>query len=153
MLHFAYGSNMSRPLMRRRCPHAHPLGLAQLRGWQLIVTGDGYASVVPSKGASVHGVLWRLTPRDNAALNAYESVATGLYQRRILRVTADGRSLSALVYVARNGVAGRAKPGYQEILLDAAQDWQLPAHYVQDLARWTVARCHAARAPDIGEIT
>ena len=29
--------------------------------------------------------LWRLTPRDLAALNAYESLDSGLYVRRVLR--------------------------------------------------------------------
>ena len=28
-------------------------------------------------GGIVHGVFWRLTPRDLAALNAYENVAVG----------------------------------------------------------------------------
>ena len=44
-LHFAYGSNMSRALMRRRCPGARGLGPARLEGWRYIITRDGYASL------------------------------------------------------------------------------------------------------------
>src|SRR5262249_52181728 len=86
MLHFAYGSNMDRAAMRRRCPDASAVGVAWLDNWRFIVTRDGYASVVPAAGATVHGVLWRLTPRDLVAVNAYESVDSGLYVRRMLSV-------------------------------------------------------------------
>ena len=71
MLHFAYGSNMSAALMRRRCPGARLEGCAHLPGYRFTVMRSGYASVVPAPGSIVHGVLWRLAPRDVAALNAY----------------------------------------------------------------------------------
>jgi cation transport regulator ChaC len=135
-LHFAYGSNMSRPLMRARCPGAGEIGLACLSGHRFTITPDGYASVVPAAGGIVHGVLWRLTPRDLAALNAYESLDRGLYVRRQLPVRHGGRRLRALVYVATREGAGRPRPGYQEIVLAAARDWGLPEDYVQMLARF-----------------
>ena len=49
-LYFAYGSNMSRALMRARCPTAREVGTATLAGHRLIITSDGYASVVPEPG-------------------------------------------------------------------------------------------------------
>src|SRR5262245_50625074 len=73
-LYFAYGSNMNRALMQRHCPAAQEIGAATLTGYRFVITADGYASVAPSAGELVHGVLWRLTPRDIAALNAYESL-------------------------------------------------------------------------------
>ena len=85
-LYFAYGSNMSRAPMRARCPSARDVGTATLAGHRLIVTSDGYASVVPEPGGTVHGLVWRLAPRDLAALNAYESLDTGLYRIATLPV-------------------------------------------------------------------
>jgi hypothetical protein len=67
MLYFAYGSNMHRPAMKRRCPGAHAIGQAILEGHRFFVGIDGWGSVAPSAGDIVHGVLWRLTPRDIAA--------------------------------------------------------------------------------------
>ena len=64
--YFAYGSNMNRAMMRRHCPGAKAIGPAMLRGCRFIITIDGYGSIVPSRGGIVHGVLWRLTPRDVA---------------------------------------------------------------------------------------
>jgi len=132
-LHFAYGSNMSRALMRRRCPGARPLGPGQLDGWRFVITGDGYASLVRDPGARVHGVLWRLSPRDLAALDAYEQRA---YLRRIVPVRHGAARRPALVYIAPERGGGRARPGYQELVVAAARDWSLPKAYVIGLARW-----------------
>ena len=71
-LHFAYGSNMSRGLMEARCPGATVLGLATLTGWRFVINPDGCGSIVRQPGGMVYGVLWRLTPRDLSAVNAYE---------------------------------------------------------------------------------
>ena len=151
-LHFAYGSNMSQALMRRRCPAAQAIGRAKLAGWDFIITGDGYASVVPKAGGIVHGVLWRLTARDLAALNAYESLDTGLYRRRILPVRAHegGPAERALVYVARDRRRGRPLPGYQAIVVAAARDWELPAGYVRRLERWGNGGVRAREIGDFG---
>ncbi|MFL4984302.1 MAG: gamma-glutamylcyclotransferase family protein [Xanthobacteraceae bacterium] len=150
MLHFAYGSNMDRALMLRRCPTAEAIGPARLDHWRFIVTRDGYASIVPAPGEVVHGVLWRLGPRDLAAVNAYESIDSGLYRRRMLPVRRDGL-MRALAYVARERRAGRPRPGYQDVVVAAARAWNLPADYVGSLERWVPVRLASPRAADVGE--
>lgn len=130
MLHFAYGSNMSRRVMRRHARDAEPLGAARLPGYRFVITANGYASVAPQRGSTVHGVLWRLTPRDRVTLDAWESVAAGQYAVEILPVDHDGRRRGALVYVARRRRVGAAKPGYMEVVIAAAREWQLPEAHV-----------------------
>jgi len=132
-LHFAYGSNMSRTLMGRRCPGAEALGPARLDGWRFAITRDGYASLVRNPGARVHGVLWRLTARDLGALDAYEQRA---YLRRIVPVRHGAARRLALVYLAPQRGGGRARPGYQELVVASARDWRLPDDYVAGLMRW-----------------
>ena len=152
MLHFAYGSNMDAAAMRRRCPGAEPLGTARLHNWRFVVTRDGYASVTPSLGQVVHGVLWRLGPRDLAAVNVYEAVDSGLYRRRMLTVRHNGGCVQALVYVGRENSLGRPRPGYQDTILTAAREWRLPQDYVRALERWKPARgASSARATEAGE--
>jgi gamma-glutamylcyclotransferase (GGCT)/AIG2-like uncharacterized protein YtfP len=152
MLHFAYGSNMSRLLMHRRCPTAVALGTARLAGWRYIIMSGGYASVVPAPGAAVYGVVWRLKPRDLAALNTYESLDTGLYRRRTLTVMRENGIVLALVYLARDRSEGTPKPGYQDIVVKAAREWKLPKSYVRALERWAPSALRGTRPAEIGKL-
>ena len=140
MLHFAYGSNMSRAIMRRHAPSAQPVGVAQLAGHRFVITADGYASVARDTTQVVHGVVWRLTSRDRVTLDTWENVARGLYRAATLPVQVQGRRMTALVYVARPSGEGRPKPGYIELVVAAAREWDLPADYLQSLQRWSPAR-------------
>jgi cation transport regulator ChaC len=135
MWYFAFGSNMDREAMRSRCPHARPAGTAILHDFRFVISRDGYASIAPRRGACVHGVLWRLTPRDLAALNAYENLASGLYRTARLSVLQNGRRTSALVYIGRRGL-GRPRPAHLATIVAAARDWKFPKPYVDKLARW-----------------
>jgi hypothetical protein len=151
MLHFAYGSNMDRRLMGRRCPGARVVGAAVLRDYRFIITKDGYASVVAARGALVHGLLWRLTPRDLAALNAYENLDAGLYRTAGLAVRTGGRAVRALVYVGRSRVPGRPRLGYMDLVTAAARDAGLPSDYVASIERVWDLPSRPAVAPN-GEI-
>ena len=149
-LYFAYGANMERAGMGKRCRGAQPLGPALLRGWRYVIA-QGYGSIAPAPGMGVFGVLWRLTSRDLAALNAFESLDSGLYRRAMLTVDTGGQRVRALVYLARKGGKRRPMPGYQERLVAAAQDWDLPPRYVAHLARLAPGY-RAARPAETGEI-
>ncbi len=145
VLHFAYGSNMSRKLMHARCPSAVALGVAQLANWRFVITRDGFASLVSEPGAVVHGVLWQLSARDLTAVNAYEGLDVGLYRRRILPVRFNGQRRSALIYLGRSSEPGRPRPAYLDVVIEAARDWLLPDEYIDALTRWS-SRRHARGA-------
>lgn len=150
-VHFAYGSNMHIALMARRCPSAMALGVARLDHWRYFITTDGYASVAPAPGSRVFGVLWRLTTRDLAALNAYEALDSGLYVRRWLSVVAPDRQQQAMVYVGRSRARGKPRPGYQtNVVLTAARSWDFPDQYVAELARWGGGSTIGPSAPSPG---
>jgi len=151
-LHFAYGSNMSRALMNARCRSAEPIGTATLSGWRFVINPEGFGSIAPQPGGRVHGVLWRLSARDFAAVNAYESVNAGLYVRRRLAVRSGEAQATALVYIARRQGEGVPRPGYIPLVVEAAREWQLPEPYIRALARWAPSRWRGARAKDTGEV-
>jgi len=140
MLHFAYGSNMSAALMRRRCPGARLEGRASLPGYRFVIMRSGYASVVPASGCCVHGLLWRLTPRDVAALNVYENLDAGLYRAVMIAVVSHRSRRAALVYIGRDRVRGRPRPGYLDIVTQAARDAGFPPRYLRSLGRWASAQ-------------
>jgi hypothetical protein len=151
-LYFAYGANMRRVAMRRRCPGARALGPAALEGYRFFVGIDGWGSVKPARGDSVYGVLWRLTPRDVAALHAYEHLHRGLYDVRYLPVRAGTRRRTAMVYLLHRRSPGRPRPGYAEMIATAARDWELPEPYIRTVERWSTSRWTGARVIDVGEI-
>jgi hypothetical protein len=103
-------------------------------------------------GALLHGVLWGLGLRDLAALNAYESVGTSLYLRRMLPVMLAGRREPALVFIARRAGEGRAPPGYISLVVAAAREWNLPEPYIRSLQRWSPSGWRGARTKDTGEL-
>jgi len=148
-LHFAYGSNMNRGSMRDRCPGARPLGACRLDDWRFVITRDSYASVVQTPGSVVHGVLWQLTDRDLAALEAYESLDSGLYRGEFLPVRHGTELRSALAYIARSTTAGRPLPGYQEDIVAAARNWNFPSDYIAELASWLPGAQRSAAASSV----
>ncbi len=150
--YFAYGSNMSRAAMRRRCPKAVAVGRAWLDRWRFALCAAGYATVVPAPGHRVHGVLWRISLRDLAALNAYEAVDSGLYVRRMLPVRCGGALRPALLFVAHRRTPGRPRPGYGPLVAAAARDWQLPTDYVRSLERLAAASWPSGPGRETGEI-
>jgi cation transport regulator ChaC len=155
-LYFAYGSNLHRAAMQARCPGARALGPARLDSHRFFIGVDGWGSVKPSPGETVHGVLWRLTPRDLAALHAYELLHKGLYDVRHLPVRmgrdSGGRRALAMLYVLRRRYPGRPKPGYAELCAAAARSWQLPERYVREVSRWSTSRWTGSRAIDGREL-
>jgi cation transport regulator ChaC len=134
--HFAYGSNMSRAVMHKHAPDAEPVGATALADHGFVITADGYASIAPKRGVTVHGVLWRLTPRDRVTLDAWENVAAGLYRAVTMPVQHAGQLQPALIYVAQLRQPGQARAGYMELVIAAAVEWQLPEAYIQSLRDW-----------------
>jgi len=132
--------------MAVRCRGALALGTATLAGWRFVINPEGFGSIAPQPGGRVHGVIWRLTARDLAAINAYESVDSGLYLRRQLAVQCGERRATALVYIASQQGEGTPRPGYIHVVLEAARDWELPEAYIRSLARWSPSGWRGARA-------
>jgi AIG2 family protein len=152
-LHFAYGSNMHRAIMRRHAPSASPIGVAELADHRFIITADGYASVERALGRTVHGVLWRITPRDRVTLDGWENVAGKLYRAEKMPVRHVGRLHRALIYIARPSRGeGRPKAGYMELVVAAAREWEFPSRYIANLERWLPAGVAASGTRKLGDI-
>lgn len=146
MLYFAYGSNISRAGMRKRCPTAHAVGTAMLENHRFFVGLDGWGSVEPSRGDTVHGVVWRISLRDRAVLNAYEVLDKGLYLVRTVPVLMGGRRLRAMTYMLGRRAEGQPKPGYVEMIAAEARHWRFPERYVRSIERWSRSRWTGTRA-------
>lgn len=137
MFCFAYGTNMSRPDMALRAPGATPFGLGRLDRHRLVVTAEGWLAVKAARTSSVHGVVWRLTPRDLARLDTYEGLGPGRYRRRLLSVSMTGGARPCFVYHGagmREGARLRRRP-FLEAVLGPAMTWNLSAPALAGLRR------------------
>jgi len=81
----------------------------------------------------------------------WENVAGGLYRAEMLPIQVDGQHVPALVYVARPKGEGRPKPGYMELVIAAAREWDLPEAHVLSLQQWLPQRLSGAGPRKLGE--
>src|SRR5262245_49397714 len=94
-LYFAYGSNLNRAAMARRCPESRPVASGVLEGWQL--TFQGVADVEPNQLARTYGALWKITGADLERLDRYEGYPA-LYGRKLVTIRLDDETFSADTY-------------------------------------------------------
>lgn len=152
MLHFAYGANMHRAIMRRNAPAAVPVGVGSLADYRFTITVDGYASVTPATGDVVHGLVWRITPQDRMTLDVWESLDTGLYRVETLPIHHSGEHSPALVYIARESALGQPRAGYMELVIEAARVLGLPPDYIASLEPWLPKGVAHDGRPRFGEL-
>ena len=100
-LYIAYGSNMNKRRMKKRCPRARAIGKGQLDGYSLEFRGshgNGVATIIKKRNSSVPVVLWSITEECERALDAYEGFPR-LYGKETLEVTTGEKNVTAMVYI------------------------------------------------------
>lgn len=101
MLYIAYGSNLNREQMVRRCPGATLVGPAELKGYDLLFRGRrnaAVATVEPLEGGAVPVLLWDIRERDHMALDRFEGWPH-VYGKALEIVEFEGKPVPALTYV------------------------------------------------------
>jgi hypothetical protein len=152
MLYFGYGSNLNPRQMAQRCPGHRVAGVALLTDHRLEFRGlsedwgGAVATLVPSHGAAVWGLLFELTEEHLQTLDRYEGFRApgdqhNLYERGTVTVELvrplDGsvpRRVRAQAYTARHGAAGLPSRRYLDTILEGARHHHLPEEYVEKLA-------------------
>jgi len=121
MHYFAYGANLNKRGMARRCPAAKPVNVARLEGYKLCF--KRHADIIAAPGAYVMGAVWELTPACVRALDAFEGDD---YAQINVSVTVDGKTIAAMAY-AMTTQAALAPPAmdYARELAVGYRDWGL----------------------------
>lgn len=144
--YFAYGSNLSRTQMRRRCPASRPAGVAVLRGYRLAFTRyssaweGGVADVVRDEEGSVWGLLYAVTASDLPRLDHYEAYPHG-YDRSPFRIESPtGPVTDVWVYTVVDKADFVAPTReYLSVITSAAAELKLPADYLAFLESFPTA--------------
>jgi gamma-glutamylcyclotransferase (GGCT)/AIG2-like uncharacterized protein YtfP len=102
------------------------------------INGNGYAGIEEFSGGLVRGCLWSLLPEHWLALDQYEGVAGGYYEKKKIQVTScqRGELLTVLVYLSKDYDYGTPTQSYQEIVVQGARDVNLPESYIPSLEAW-----------------
>lgn len=106
-LYFAYGSNINLDQMTVRCPAAQVVGPVVLEGYELLFRGNsgrnGVATIASKEGSQVHGLLWKITPECERALDRYEGYPH-LYGKEPVTVRCkEGSEVTVMAYVMTGG--------------------------------------------------
>lgn len=98
----AYGSNLWKEQMFKRCPLATIIGESSLENMRLEYRGSDkegyYATVREEAGSSVPVVIYTLTEDDEKTLDGYEHVPE-IYTKTMLDVEVRGVTYNALIYI------------------------------------------------------
>ena len=150
-LYFAYGSNINLDQMAYRCPAAQVVEPVVLEDYQLLfrgnVRGNGVATIQPSKGRKVYGLLWRITSECERSLDSYEGVPH-LYEKQFVTVQdRSGQKFTVMAYVMTGLYREPAVPskyyyngileGYQQNSLPVAALKKAWSHVVQEVHQET----------------
>lgn len=122
-LYFAYGANINLHDMGQRCPAAKPVGAFEVRDWQLEF--HSHATIQPRKGASVHGVIWDLTPDCERSLDMFEG-----YPIYYSKKSWDQDGLRFFFYVMNDPLTGFPNRSYIMGIADGYLQWQLPVESI-----------------------
>ncbi len=146
-LYIAFGSNLCKSQMRRRCPTARPLGKFMLSSARLVFRSVADMDFVPGESAPCG--LWALNEDDEHSLDAYEGISSGAYfKSEEIKLTYAGRRRKALIYLkASDGIYPPSRE-YARIIRQGYRDFGLDESYL-DAA---IARSYNEKNPD-DEIT
>ena len=144
--YFAYGSNMSKSQIEKRCPKYKKIGIAKLENYELTFPrkskkrGCGVSSVGPKDGKEVWGVVYELNEDDLASLDKKEGYGhdptKNDYNRESIKVSL-GRlddSLDCWIYIAvkQEGIF-RPNKEYLDAILAGAKENRIPEIYISSL--------------------
>lgn len=134
---FAYGSNMSTARLRERCPSATPVGVAELKGYELrwhkrSKDGSGKCDIVPTATpeARVLGVLYRIAESEKGNLDQAEGLGQG-YAEMDIEVLCDSKPFAAKAYQATD-IDRSLTPfsWYRALVVAGAREHRIPEDYI-----------------------
>ena len=104
--YLAYGSNLNKEQMARRCPGAEPIGAALIHDYELVFR-RGFLTIEPKEGSFIPVGIWRITAENEKALDRYEGYPR-FYRKEYFNIpfwmpNDDGANEHCLAYIMQDG--------------------------------------------------
>ena len=147
-LYFAYGSNINLEQMEHRCPDAQLVGPVTLQNYELQFRGSGFATVSPKKGSVVHGLLWKLTPEYEQALDRYEGYPRHYIKETVTVQTVDGSKIPVMAYIMAEPLCRQPalpSPYYYRVIQRGFEANGLPVDSLRDAWSKTIDEVWSSR--------
>lgn len=134
-LYVAYGSNLNKEQMARRCPTAKIYGTGFLNNWELIYRGSktgAYATIRRKKGSKVPVAVWKIEALDEQSLDIYEGYPR-FYLKRNIMVSLPAGLKKAMVYIMDPmRLPSAPSPHYIDTIYKGYTDFGLDYQYLMD---------------------
>lgn len=142
-LYVAFGSNINKSQMRRRCPTARPLGKFLLKDARLVFRG--VADLEYIAGSKVPCALWMINGDDEAALDMYEGIASGIYfKTREISIEYAGKRRKTVLYLMNSEGVYPPSQSYVDTIRQGYRDFKLDESYLDEAIR----RSFSDKSPD-----
>ena len=138
-LYFAYGSNLNKSQMALRSPTAKALGSAYFPNWRLVFRGVADIEEGDEQDLLPVGI-WSIEEADEAALDRYEGVSSGLYRKVEINGMLTYRMNSSGTYSPSSYYFDTILNGYRDFSLDTSELYNARdnAHF-EDRGGWGYA--------------
>ncbi len=122
MLYLAYGSNLNKKQMSKRCPKAKPIGSLILSGYKLEFRRVATIKHTKKPEDKLGCGLWDITTACESSLDIYEGFPT-VYSKKIIKLD-DGRNV--MTYIMNNGEISPPSLKYFNTIREGFKDFDLP---------------------------
>ena len=153
-LYIAYGSNLNKEQMARRCPTARYVGTGMVEGYELKFKGrpeGAYATIDPKKGGRVPVAIWEIQPYDEFRLHQYEGYPNHYFTRNI-PVKIGNHEVTGMVYIMNlRAQANLPSKHYYKTVEKGYEDCGLDTAYLEAAMKRTeaeMAECQTVSAND-----
>lgn len=121
-IYIAYGSNMNKEQMARRCPDAKPIGKYILPNYKLEFRG--VANIIKCYGEATPIALWSITESCEKSLDIYEGYPR-LYRKEYIKLKINGKEVIGMVYVMNKGEIAKPSNYYYNVIKQGYKDFQI----------------------------
>ena len=147
-LYLAYGSNLNKKQMARRCPGAEAAGGIILPGYRLVFKGSktgAYLTYIRDKKAVMPGGFWVINDLNEESLDRYEGYPI-FYRKEEGVFKYQGKDLGFLIYKMNEGRSYEMpSPSYVETCRQGYRDFGFDEKYLDEALEYTKEKIDEAR--------
>lgn len=125
--YLAFGSNLCKSSMATRCPDAIPVGKKMLNNARLVFRG--VADIQYEPGSKAPAGLWKISARDERALDNFEGVHCGMYRKKWIDI---GQGRQALIYLMNDDGIHPPSRYYANVIREGYKDFGLDESYLDE---------------------